>query len=390
MSRSGATVSRKSLRKRLALLYGGLYVASGAALLAFVDAGLLSTSSTRTVVEVGARPSVGTAGPATHHGVDQRQLLLYSALVLIAMIVAAFPLGWVTAGRVLQPFRTIVAAARDISANSLHERLRLQGPYDEFRELGESLDDLLGRLEASFESQRRFVANASHELRTPLTAELALLQVTLADPTATLETFRSTCEELLTLGEQQARLVEALLTLASSERGVERWEPFDLGEIVATAVSQRRQEAERRGIRIDAVLLPAPAAGDPSLVESLVANLIDNALRHNLAGGHIEISTKIGEGRPTLVVSNTGPVIASSDVDRLFEPFQRLGDQRIHQDGGHGLGLAIVHAIAKAHGAEIARRPGDGGGLRIEVTFVRAGSAPYLHLASTTAPVVRR
>jgi signal transduction histidine kinase len=387
MSRFSATAPRKSLRKRLALLYGGLYLASGAALLAFVDAGLLSTSSTKTVVEVGSVPSGGAPAPAVHHGVDQHQLLLYSALVLVAMIAAAFPLGWLTAGRVLQPFRTIVATARVISASSLHERLRLPGPYDEFRELGETLDDLLARLEASFESQRRFVANASHELRTPLTAERALLQVTLADPVATVETFRSACEELLMLGDQQARLVEALLTLASSERGVESWDPFDLGEIVATAVGQRREEADRRGIRVDAAYASAPAAGDVRLVESLVANLVDNALYHNVAGGRVEISTGIADGRAVLSISNTGPVIAVDEVDRLFEPFQRLGNQRIHQDGGHGLGLAIVHAIAKAHGAEIARSPGDEGGLRIEVTFVRAGSVP--DLASTTA-VARR
>jgi CheY-like chemotaxis protein len=175
--------------------------------------------------------------------------------------------------------RTITATARDISASNLHRRLGLSGRDDEFKELAETLDDLFERLQTSFESQRHFVANASHELRTPLTAERTLLQVALADPDATAETLRSTCRDVLALGEQQERLIEALLTLASGEQGIEQREPFDLAEIAGNVVLARHQEARRRDIRVDTALATAPAAGDPNLVESLVANLVDNALR---------------------------------------------------------------------------------------------------------------
>jgi signal transduction histidine kinase len=277
--------------------------------------------------------------------------------------------GWAVAGRALRPFQAIMATARDISASSLHERLSLDGPYDEFQELGATLDELFGRLEASFESQRHFVANASHELRTPLTVERTMLQVALADPDATAEALRSTCEKLLLLGEQQERLIDGLLTLASSERGVEHWEPFDLADLAGQAIADRRQEAERRSIRVAAALFAAPAAGDPRLVASLVANLADNALRHNAVGGRVEITTATRAGRATISVSNTGPVIPPGEVGRLARPFQRLGPQRIRDAGGHGLGLAIVCAIARAHEATVVAAARPQGGLDVEVGF---------------------
>jgi signal transduction histidine kinase len=356
---------------RLAVLYGSLFLASGAALLAFIDLLLLSAGSTRrtSTVPTGSALPTGGSIASQRPGADLHQVLIYSGVALAAMAVLSLPLGWLVAGRVLRPFRTIMTTARDISANNLHERLGLDGPYDEFIELGETLDDLFGRLEASFESQRHFVANASHELRTPLTAERALLQVALADPDATAETFRSTCEELLALGDQQERLIEALLTLASSERGVEQWEPFNLAEVAQKIVLVRRHEAQRRGIHVDATFTAAPAAGDPSLVESLVANLVDNALRHNVAGGRVEISTTTEAGRATISVSNTGTMIPLDDVDRLFQPFQRLGNERIRHADGHGLGLAIVGAIASAHDATLTAGPRPDGGLDIEVSF---------------------
>jgi signal transduction histidine kinase len=288
------------------------------------------------------------------------------------MAVISLGLGWWVAGRALRPLRTITATARQISATNLHERLSLQGPDDEVKELGETLDELFGRLEASFESQRHFVANASHELRTPLTAERALLQVALADPDASAESLRVTCEELLTLGSQQEQLIESLLTLATGERGVEQWDPVDLDLVAQRVVEGRRQELERRRIRVDATFNAAPAAGDVSLVESLVANLVDNAIRHNVDDGRIEISTVTVSGRATIAVRNTGPVIAADDVDRLFQPFQRLGTERVHADG-HGLGLAIVRAIVDAHGATLTARARPEGGLDIEVAFREVG-----------------
>lgn len=363
---------------RLALLYGGLFFASGAALLACADVLLLGAGSVRHTSQVPAGRGPPTASaPAGHQpGADVHQLLLYSGVALAVIAVLCLPLGWLVAGRALQPFRTIMTTARDISASNLHERLALDGPYDEFRELGETLDDLFGRLEASFESQRHFVANASHELRTPLTVERALLQVALSDPDATAETLRSACEELLTLGHQQERLIEALLTLASGERGVDRWEPFDLAEVTGKIVLARHQEAERRGIHVGATLTAAPAAGDSSMVGSLVANLVDNALRHNVAGGRVEISTATKAGRAIVSVSNTGPVIPPGEVDRLFQPFLRLGNERIRDPGGHGLGLAIVDAIATAHDATLTAGARPEGGIDIEVSFSAALRPP--------------
>ena len=233
-------------------------------------------------------------------------------------------------------------------------------------------------LEASFESQRRFVANASHELRTPLAAERTLLQVALADPGATAETLRSACEQLLSLGAQQERLIDALLTLASSQQGIERWEPVDIAAITGNVLAARGEEAMRRGIRIDAAVGPAAAPGDPRLVESMVANLADNALRHNVTGGSVEVGTSMTAGLASLWVANTGPVIPAAEVDRLFQPFQQLGADRVSRDGdggdgggGHGLGLAIVRAIAIAHGAVLTARARPGGGMEIKVDFDR-------------------
>lgn len=373
-ARSGTRwhIPRRALRTRLALLYGGLFLASGAALLAFADVLVLGglfiapphPGRTPHALQSNGLPTGHPGGSDLLH-----QVLVDSALALAVMVVICAPLGWMVADRVLRPFRKIMATAREISATKLHERLHLHGPYDEFVELGDTLDDLFGRLEASFESQRHFVANASHELRTPLTVERALLQVALADQNATVPGLRATCEELLTIGGQQERLVDALLTLASSERGIERWETVDLAAATEKVLLVRRQEAERRGIRLDLALHAADAAGDTNLVESLVANLIDNAIRHNLPGGHVEFSTAATGGRPMISVANTGPTVPPDDIDRLFQPFQRLDHQRTRNSDSHGLGLAIVAAIARAHHATLTARPRTGGGLDIEVTF---------------------
>jgi signal transduction histidine kinase len=362
----------RTLRMRLTLLYGALFLASGIVLLAFTNVLVRSGSSSVARVNVsGPGPALSHAAriASQQHGSDVHQLDIYSLLALAVMAVLAIGLGWLVAGRVLRPLRIITATARDISASNLHQRLNLRGPDDEFKELGETLDNLFARLEASFESQRHFVANASHELRTPLTAERALLQVALTDPDATVETWRSTSEELLTLGSQQERLIESLLTLADGERGIERWERFDLADVVDRVVSVRGAEAESRALHVAVGLNAAPAVGDPSLVESLVANLVDNALRHNHSGGRLEISTTITAGRATLSVANTGALIPPDQVDRLFRPFQRLGPERVGHRDGHGLGLAIVDAIARAHGAVVMARARTDGGLDIEVGF---------------------
>ena len=360
---------RRTLRTRLALLYSGVFFASGFILLGIVVI-LFTGSSTRETAPVPGQTMTGGASIADRqHGTDLHALLIASAVGLAVMVVVAFALGWIVAGRALRPLRTMVTTAQAISASSLHARIGLDSPYEEFKELGATLDDLFGRLEAAFQSQRHFVANASHELRTPLTAERALLQVALADPDQSVETLRSTCEELLTLGAAQERLIGSLLTLASSEQGVERWEPLDVGAITAESVLVRRAAAERRGLRIDATLAEAQAAGDPRLVESLVDNLIDNAIQHNTPGGHVSVTTSASEHGACITVRNTGPVIPPDDVERLFVPFQRLHTERTRHPDGHGLGLAIVRAITTAHGAVLTAEAPESGGLDVRVTF---------------------
>jgi signal transduction histidine kinase len=340
-----------SLRIRLALLYGGVFLVLALAMLAIP------------FVSVSETMRVGTSGPPVVH-YPGRSLLPELTVVLISLalaVVASLGFGWLLAGRLLRPLQAIVATARDISATNLSRRLRTGDRDDEFSRLGQTLNDLFARLEASFESQRHFVANAAHELRTPLTAERTVLQVALRDPDASVASLRAACNEVLQLGEQQGQLIDALLTLAGSERGIARAEPFDLADVAASVIADAK---------IDARLDPAPAEGDPRLAESLVANLVANALRHNVPDGWASIETSTAGGRAVLRVSNSGPVIPPAEVDRLFQPFQRLGDERVRRrDGGHGLGLAIVRAIAVAHGAELTARARPEGGLDITVRF---------------------
>jgi signal transduction histidine kinase len=295
----------------------------------------------------------------------------FRAAVAAVAIMAVFSLalGWLIAGRFVRPLRAIITTARDISASNLHRRLGLRGRGDEFSELGETLDDLFARLEASFESQRHFIANASHELRTPLSAGRALLQVAIADPDPSIETFRATCEELVELGDQQERLVAALLTLANSQRGLVHPEPLDLAEITRKVILARRPDAERRGVRLITALAAAPATGDPNLAESLITNLVDNAIRHNLPGGQAEITTALTNAGAAITVSNNGTLVPPDAVEYLFQPFRQLGTQRIRHGEGHGLGLAIVRTIADAHGAALTASPRPHGGLDIAVTF---------------------
>jgi signal transduction histidine kinase len=359
---------RPTLRAQLTLLYGGLLAALGGAL-------LLALVPLQGTASVQQGPHAAAVQAALNASI--RDKLIIGAISVPIVVLLAVAGGWLIAGRLLRPLRTITATARDISASNLNRRLGLGGREDEFAELGETLDDLFGRLEASFDSQRHFVANASHELRTPLTAERTLLQVALADPDATAESLRMACEQVLALGDQQERLIEALLTLATSEGGIEQWEPFDLASVAWHVVTTRREEAARRGVHLETRLAEAPTAGDPRLAESLVANLVDNAVRHNSDGGRAEISTAGAAGRATIRVRNTGEVIPPEQLGRLFQPFGRANGERIRHTDGHGLGLAIVQAIARAHGATLTPKAQPEGGLDIEVTFpAKPASAP--------------
>jgi signal transduction histidine kinase len=301
---------------------------------------------------------------------DNEQILILCAVALAVITAAAAAIGWLIAGRVLRPLSTITAAARHIAASSLHERLALPGPDDELKELADTLDNLFARLEGSFDAQRRFAANASHELRTPLTRERALLQVTLADPAATVGSWQAVSQELLASNAEQERLIEALLTLAGSEAGPGEPERVSLAGIARQALTAARPAVSGRGLHVRAELEPAAVDGDPVLVQQLVANLIDNAVRHNVGGGDIQISTSTGDGGgAVLIVANSGPVIPPAEVDRLFQPFQRFGPRPARD--GHGLGLSIVRAIAASHGAVIAARARPDGGLAVDVTFPR-------------------
>jgi signal transduction histidine kinase len=353
---------RQTLRVQLTLLYAGLGIGLCAGVLG--AAGVLVGHSSQSAPILTPRAIV-----RSHPSTDVHNFSIGAAVIFVVAAALALALSWWLAGRLLQPLRTITATAQEISASSLHERLHLEGADDELRQLGKTLDDLFGRLEASFESQRHFVANASHELRTPLTGQRTLLQVALADPDVDVDKLRATCEEALRLGEQQERLIDALLTLATSERGLDERSTFDLTEIAASVTGARQEEALFRGLRLEATLAGAQAVGDSRLIESLVANLVDNALRHNIPDGDIAISTRTVGGRAALSISNTGPVIRPEDIDRLFQPFQQVSAERVRQGAGHGLGLTIVRAISDAHGATITARPGSGGGLDIEVLF---------------------
>jgi signal transduction histidine kinase len=394
-----------TIRLRLTLIYGGLFLCSAAALLAityvvvhaqytgtfFVKSGRQgvvefqsSNGGTSTVQVLPKDPFALPIGPkalapnakialaAAHAQSDAALHQLFRASVIAFAVMAALSvwLGWVMAGRALRPLRTITETAREISASSLHRRLALTGPDDELKQLGSTVDGLLARLETSFDAQRQFVANASHELRTPLTLERTLLELALSDPNATIDSYRHTCEQLLAVGEQQERLIEALLMLSRSQRGLDTRQPVDLAAITGAAAAA----ADHPGLTLDTALQPAHTTGNPRLVERLVANLLSNAIRHNVTGGRVSLATGTRDGRAVLTVSNTGPRIPAGELDRLFQPFQRLDSTRTDGTSGLGLGLSIVQAIADAHDATItARAPADGG-LQVEVSFPVAAS----------------
>jgi signal transduction histidine kinase len=306
---------------------------------------------------------------AAQRASDSHQLLVNSGIALAIVSLLAVLAGWLVAGRMLRPIRTITSTARRISSTSLHERLALDGPEDELKELGDTLDGLFARLEAAFDAQRHFVANASHELRTPLTAERTLLQVALDDPDTSVTAWRSTAEEVLASTGEQARLIEALLALASSESGLSGRERVDLAPAVTSCLADLEREIDRHGIHVERAIAPATLDGDLLLVERLAANLLKNAVLHNVPHGSIEVVTGVREGRAFFSVTNSGPVIPAAEVERLFQPFQRLDQGRAHHKDGHGLGLSIVRAIATAHGASITAEPAPDGGVTIEVVF---------------------
>ena len=401
--RSWLRLPRRTARLRLTLLYAGMFLVLGTGLI--VATYLLSSSSQSISVHAvpvrgpsGTRLLIGpvaagasggvqpgllkviSPGVGSSHSADIKSLLATSWVLLVVTAIVSALLGWFASGRVLRPLRQMTDTARTISAGNLSQRLALTGPDDEFKRLGDTLDDLLARLEASFDAQRRFVANASHELRTPLTVERTVLQVALADPNATEASLRATCEELLAAGQEHERLLESLLTLASSERGLSHREPVDLAQLVGHVLLTPRPDVQRHRLELATVLEPAPAAGDPALIERLMANLVDNAVRYNRPGGRVEIRTAALNGHAVVSVTNTGPVVREDETERMFEPFQRLGGGRAARaDGHHGLGLSIVRAIATAHDATVAATAQPTGGMAVTVSFARRTVASPAH-----------
>lgn len=371
------------IRTRLTVLYGALFVISGAALLAITYGLVAKNSGLVLITSIGRGPRPAPPANALgelmreraqrQHAAELRQLLIESGVALGVMVVVSAALGWLMAGRALRPVRTMVGKTRRVSERNLHERLAVAGPQDELKELGDTIDGLLARLETAFESQRRFVASASHELRTPMTYQRAMIEVALADPDADAATLRAVCERVLTAGAEQERLVEALLTLATSERGLDRRAPVDLALVVGDVLRTRHDL--RTGPRVTSGLDPGWITGDARLVERLAANLVDNAVQYNEPGGWVEVRTGAADGRPALRVANSGPPVPPDRVGSLFRPFERLADRTGDTDG-HGLGLSIVAAIAAAHDAHITATARPDGGLDITVLFAAPAPQP--------------
>jgi signal transduction histidine kinase len=298
-------------------------------------------------------------------------LLTWSGAALAIMALISILLGWLLAGRALGPLRTMTSRARRITEENLHERLSIDTQEDEVGELANTFDGVLARLQRAFAAQRRFVANASHELRTPVTLERALLEVVLSDPDADAQDLRHACERVLASTQQQQRMIEALLALARSQGGTDVDTPVNLADLAQDAITLREQRLD--GITLATDLHPAPITGDPALLERLIANLIDNAITHNLAQD-AWITVETGNEGPGswLRVSNSGPEVPEGMLSEIFEPFRRMDGERTATATGLGLGLSIVQAIAEVHGAAVGVRPVDGGGLQVDVRF-RAG-----------------
>ncbi len=362
-----------TIRTRIALVYGAVFLVLGACLLGIVN--LLSRAGTRdevATIRAGAVPALPVSevrGVTVVQLTDRvqdvagRQMLIWSVFALLAMALCAVAVGWWTAGRVLRPVHEMTAKARMLSeqrlvgvpADGVWGRIAARGPDDELKELGDTLDALLGRLEKAFDSQRRFIANASHELRTPLATQRTAIQVGL-DADSSPDELAATRRVLLDSNRRSERLIEGLLVLARSERGLEEREAVDLGEVVT-------EEAARYDVKADA-LGGGTVRGNRQLLAQLVGNLVANAVTYNVPGGTVSVTAAGG----VLTVVNTGPTVAAQHIAALFEPFRR-GEGRDRMGPGAGLGLSIVRSIAEAHGGTVTAEPGPEGGLAVTVSL---------------------
>jgi signal transduction histidine kinase len=397
-------ISHLSARARLTLLYTSLFILGGAALALITY--LLVASTLHSTAALTTPPRVQQAvencfkllesrGPATPASATQKcaalytqsvqagasaqrattltHLLTYSLLSLAGATLLAAAACWIVSGRILRPVHRLTAAARAASEQDLSQRIALQGPRDELRELADTFDTMLERLDRAFASQRQFIANASHELRTPLTVMRTAMDVVLARPEPTRDELVSMAAEIRQAVGHCERLIEALLVLARNDQARALTDPLDLATVAEDALEGRTAN----GITMITTLDEAPVTGDGVLLERLVANLLDNAERYNITGGTVTISTVTSEGTSVLRVVNTGRVIAPDQVDRLFLPFTRLDDRTRHD--GFGLGLALVSSIVAVHGGTVDAAAVSTGGLDITVRLPRrdnAGSPP--------------
>jgi signal transduction histidine kinase len=359
---------RWPVRVRLTALYAGAFLAAGVTLVG-VTYWLVSRSLSREFPEHGAEhdaqlPAATVEAVETLRSETLNSLVTWSILALVGALVVAVALGWVLAGRALRPLRQVTETANRVADRSLHERIALSGPDDEVKELADTIDEMLERLDRSFDAQRRFVANASHELRSPLAVNRTMLEVAVGDPDAS-EDLRQLAPSLLATNERSERLIDELLTLARAEQELVERAPLDLAEVATRAIEQERQEAVDNGVRVTAHLRPAPIAGTQVLVERLAANLVQNAVRHSPSDGEAVVRTGRQDAHCFLQVENPGAVLRPDEIDGLFEPFRR-GNGRT-SSRGVGLGLSIVRSVARAHGGKVSARPRDTGGLLVRV-----------------------
>jgi len=380
---------RPTIRIRLTLLYGGMFLIAGILLLSIIyllaahalNVGselpfkVISGSVGSSTCNFPSEPSATTLNNAMNQCVnEQRQhalddLLSRSLLTLLGLAIIAFAFGYAMAGRVLSPLGRITRTARAVAGSDLSRRIELDGPDDELKELADTFDEMLDRLQRAFTAQQRFVGNASHELRTPLAINRTLLEVHLSDPGAPVE-LQQLGKTLLATNERSEQLVEGLLLLARSDNQIVERKPVDLAEVAEQAVDQVHAEAGAKNVVIRGERQPAVVQGNGVLLERIALNLVQNAVRYNVPeDGWVEVTTEVQHGHAVLIVSNTGPVVPAYEIDNLFEPFRRLRTERTGSDKGVGLGLSIARSVARAHGGHISAQPREGGGLVMRVTL---------------------
>ncbi|WP_433514590.1 sensor histidine kinase [Nonomuraea sp. CA-143628] len=376
-----------TLRARLTLVYGTLFFVAGLTLLG-VTYLLFNQQLAQKKTSILVRgTNLGPLDPekvmdwaaqqeSLLRGAATTSLLTQGAIALVVVGCAAVAVGWVVAGRVLTPLRQVTETARRIAAapvaeRGLHERIALNGPADEVKELADTFDTMVERLDHSFDGQRRFVANASHELRTPLTLNRALVELAMHRRTASADV-KQLGESLLEINARHERLISGLLLLARAEHEIGDRSPVDLADVVSHVIAQATAEATESKITLHEAAGPAPTSGDALLLERLVHNLVENGIRHNIddGTGWVRADSRIAyDGRVEVEVSNTGPAVPPYEIPTLFQPFRRLGPDRVVTAKSAGLGLSIVRSIALAHGGEVSARPREGGGLIVTATL---------------------